>query len=311
MAALEPWPSLNDPEYIDFMQQYPSRLCKRTSRVLRKFAHGFIACKFSALAYLIIGILWLDRSKTKEEKIAMMIQFDVKNIGSFKNQQLERIFMQNQRADPSKVINDFHDIVFEDNIAFFGIVEGDGYSTGQIYHFFVVLEKPNGHFIVSSYGNDSLSIYQYETEVTPKSFIDFVKSLKKDVKSEEDISRIGGFMRAHFLNPDFKLHQRKSEEFIKETVPDDLFKNAPEDIRAEIDRYAGSVSHVVQFQEILPAIQDELSHHTSIAEAEGAEEKGDPESAEGGMRKRRTRKGKRTHYVRRSRRNRSFSLHKK
>jgi hypothetical protein len=301
MAALEPWPSLHDPEYIDFMQQYPSRLCKRTTMVLRKFAHGFIACKFSALAYLIIGILWLDRSKTKEEKIDRMMKFDVKNIGSFKNQRLERIFMHNQRADPSKEINDFGDIVFEDSIAFFGIVEGDGYSIGQIYHFFVVLEKPSGHFIVSSYGNDSLSIYQYETEVTPESFSNFIKSLKKDTKSAKDISRIRGFMRAHFLNVDFKLHQRKSEEFIKETEPDDLFKNAPEDIRAEIDRYAGSVSHVVQFQEILSDIQDELSHHTSIAEAE---------EAEGGMRQRRTRKGKRTHYVR-SRRMYRRTLHKK
>jgi hypothetical protein len=109
-------------------------------------------------------------------------------------------------------------------------------------------------------------------------------------------------MRAHFLNIDFKLRQRKSEEFIKETVPDDLFKNAPEDIRAEIERYVGSVSHVVQFQEILPAIQDELSHHKSIAEAE---------DAEGGMRQRRTRKGKRTHYVRRSRRMYRRTLHKK
>ena len=302
MAALEPWPSLKDPEYIDFMQQYPSRLCKRTSMVLRKFAHGFIACKFSALAYLIIGILWLDRSKTKEEKIDRMIKMDVKNIGSFKNQQLERIFMNNQRVDPSKEINEFEDIVFEDNIALFGIVEGDGYNVGQIYHYFLVLELPNGHSIVSSYGNDSLSIFQYETKVTPKTFIDFVKSLKKDAKSATDISRIRGFMRAHFLNVDFKLPQHKSEEFIKETLPDDLFKNTPKDIRDEMERYTGTVSHVVQFQEILPAIQDELSHHASIAEAEA--------EAEGGMRKRRSRKGKRTHYVR-SRRNRSFSLHKK
>jgi len=299
--ALEPWPSLNDPEYIDFMQQYPSRLCKRTTMVLRKFAHGFISCKFSALAYLIIGILWLDRSKTKEEKIDRMTKFDVRRIGIFKNQQLERIFMHNQRTDPSKEINDFADIMFEDNIAFFGIVEGDGYRIGQIYHFFVILEKPSGYFIVSSYGNDSLSIYQYETKVTHASFIGFVKSLKKDKKSAKDISRIRRFMRRHFLNSDFKLHQRKSDEFIKETVPDDLFKNAPEDIRAEMERYAGSVSHVVQFQEILPAIQDELSHHTSIAEAE---------EAEGGMRQRRTRKGKRTHYVR-SRRMYRRTLHKK
>ena len=89
------WPSLKDPEFIDFMQQYPSRLCKRSHMVLRKFAHGFIACKFSALAYLIIGILWLDR-KTKEEKMAMMTKMDIRRFGAFKNQQLESIFMKNK-----------------------------------------------------------------------------------------------------------------------------------------------------------------------------------------------------------------------
>ena len=57
-----------DKEFIEFSQQFPSRLCKRTTMVLRQFEKGFIACKFSAFAYLLIGILWLDRSKSKEEK---------------------------------------------------------------------------------------------------------------------------------------------------------------------------------------------------------------------------------------------------
>ena len=267
---MEPWPTLNDSEFIDFMQQYPSRLCKGTHMVLRKFKHGFIACKFSALAYLIIGILWLDR-KTKEEKMAMMTKMDIRRFGAFKNQQLESIFMKNKRVDPSKEIVDFHDIIWEDNIALFGIVDGD-----QIFHYFLMYKLPDRHSIFSSYGSDSISIYQYETKVTPTFFINFAKSLKKENKTTTDQKRIRGFMRAHFLNPEFQLVQRKSD--IKGSP-----MNTPKDIQDEMERYVKSVSYVIQFQSILPAIQEELLRYESIeSEVERTKEE------KGGMK---TRKG--------------------
>lgn len=319
----EPWPSLKDPEFIEFMQQYPSRLCKRTHMVLRHFAHGFIACKYSALAYLIIGILWLDRTKSKEEKMALLTKFDIRRFGAFQNKQLESIFMQNKKADPSKVIMNFDDIVFEDNIALFGIVDSDG----QIFHYFLLVQLPTGEYsVISSYGSDSVSIYQYETTVTPAFFTNFVKSLKKEKKTTTDQKRIRGFMRAHFLNPLFQLVQRKTE---KESSP----MNTPQDIHDEIERYVVAVSHTIQFQSILPAIQEELSRYEpetaepekeeSIAELLAAETEAEAEAAleeaeelkrveetSGGMRKKRTRKGKRTHYVR-SRRMYRRTLHKK
>jgi hypothetical protein len=217
------------------MQQYPSRLCKRTTMVLRQFAYGFISCKFSALAYLIIGIL----DKPKEEKIAMMTKMDIRRMGAFKNQQLENIFMKNKRVDPSKEINKMEDIEFEDNIALIGIV------SEFILHYFLLMKHPTGYSILSSYGSDSISIHQYETKVTPHFFINFAKSLQKENKTTTDQKRIRGFMRAHFLNPVFQLVQLK--------------KNTPNDIHDEIERYVNNVSHVIQFQSILPAIQDELS----------------------------------------------------
>ena len=249
----EPWPSLNDPECIDFMQQYPSRLCKRTHMVLRQFKHGFISCKFSALAYLIIGILWLDET-TKEEKIAKMINIDIRKMGAFQNKQLESIFMKNQRVEPCKEINSFDDIVFEDDIALFGIVDD------QIYHYFLICKLPTGYSMLSSYGSDAVSIYQYETTVTPTFFEHFVRSLKKETKTKTDETRIREFMREHFLNPHFQLVQRKSDEYIKETKPESSMKNTPKDIEDEIERYVVSVSHVIQFQSILSAIQEELSN---------------------------------------------------
>jgi len=361
MAALEPWPSLKDPEFIDFMQQYPSQLCKRTHMVLRKFAHGFIACKYSALSYLIIGILWLDHEKTREEKIAMLTKFDIRRNGAFKNQQLESIFMKNKMVTPYKEIEVFKDITFEDNIALFGIVD----STGNIFHYFLLLELPDGYSIYSSYGSDTVSIYQYETKVTPTFFENFVQSLKKETKTSTDQKRIRGFMRAHFLNPVFQLVQRKSDED-KTGSP---MKNTPKDISDEIGKYITNHSRVCQFQSILSAIQDELSHHAKTEETETDPAETEPEKSEkaeteteksekaepetetekaeteptetepipyltaakqaeedaveeekeelkrieetkGGMRKRKTRKGKRTHYVR-SRRMYRRTLHKK
>jgi uncharacterized membrane protein len=107
------------------------------------------------------------------------------------------------------------------------------------------MKHPTGYSILSSYGSDSISIYQYETKVTPHSFINFAKSLQKENKTATDKKRIRGFMRSHFLNPVFQLVQLK--------------KNTPNDIHDEMERYTSSVSHVIQFQSILPAIQDELS----------------------------------------------------
>ena len=259
----EPWPSLKDPEFIDFMQQYPSQLCKRTHMVLRKFAHGFIACKYSALSYLIIGILWLDRKNlTRQQIINRLTHFDIRKNGAFKSKQLEGIFMSNQRVEPTAEVEEFQrGIHFEDNIALFGIVD----STGNIFHYFLLLKLPNGYSILSSYGGDSVSMYQYETKVTLPFFINFSKSLKKAKKTTTDKQRIRGFMRAHFLNPVFQLVQRKSEEDIKDTGP---MKNTPKDISDEINRYTRHVSRLIQFGSILVDLQDELTQIQLATECE-------------------------------------------
>lgn len=274
MAALEPWPSLKDPEFIDFMQQYPSQLCKRTHMVLRKFAHGFIACKYSALSYLIIGILWLDRKNlTRQQIINRLTHFDIRKNGAFKSKQLESIFMSNQRVDPTAEVEEFqHGIRFEDNIALFGIVD----STGNIFHYFLLVKLPDGYSILSSYGGDTVSIYQYETKVTLPFFINFSKSLKKAKKTTIDKQRIRGFMRAHFLNPVFQLVQRKSEEDIKDTGP---MKNTPKDISDEIERYVRNESHVIHFQSILPDIVQELSRYESTEPAAEPDAEPKPEPA--------------------------------
>jgi hypothetical protein len=187
----------------------------------------------------------------------------------------ESIFMKNQLVKPFKEIDFFKDITFEDDIALFGIVD----STGNIFHYFLLVRLPAGYSILSSYGGDSVSIYQYETKVTPAFFENFVQSLKKKTKKPTDQKRIRGFMRAHFLNPVFQLVQRKSDEDRKTGSP---MKNTPKDISDEIERYVTNDSRVIQFQSILSAIQDELSQRAEPAEeaeepAEEAEEEAEAE----------------------------------
>uniref|UniRef100_A0A6C0HX76 Uncharacterized protein n=1 Tax=viral metagenome TaxID=1070528 RepID=A0A6C0HX76_9ZZZZ len=293
-------PSLDDAEYIEIIQQYPSRLCKRMTTVLRKFASGFIACKFSVFVYLLITIL---PGKTTEEILDLITQIDVRRIGSSKNKRVDYIFMRNQRREPDKdiVINHFSDIVFESNIALLGIVENEGLVSGEIFHYFLILRRPEGYFIVSSYGSSIVSIRQYETRLHPESLNTFVKSLQIDKSNPTplmkriDIPRIRGFMRYHFLNPEFKLHERKSVEDVK----DPEFKNTPKDISDEIGRYTRHVSRVIQFGSILVDLQDELTQIQLAQEHEG------------GMRKKMTIKGKHTHYVYSRRNHHSFSLPKK
>ncbi len=281
MAAQEPWPSLEDPRYIHLSQQYASKLCKRTSIVLRSRAHGFIACKFSALSFLLIGILWLDRTKKEEEKISIMTQFDVTSIGSFTSKRLNDIFMLNKTSGACKDIDTFQDIEFEDDIALLGIIEGDA-RQGQIYHYFLIRQDPSGKYsILSSYGSDLVSIYQFETSLKPAYFTNFVKSLKKDKRDpiprvqRIDIARVSGFMRTHFLNPRFKMNQRKTQEFTEEVYDEStsqkLFsKNNPEDITAEIKKYTGIGCNVVQFISILPEIHKEIE--TIVTEPIGLQE---------------------------------------
>ena len=266
--AEEPWPSLEDPRYIHLSQQYASRLCKRTSMVLRSRAHGFIACKFSALSFLLIGILWLDRTKGEDEKLAIMTKFDVTSIGSFTSKRINDIFMLNKTSGECKDIGAFEDIEFEDGIALLGIVDGDG-SEGHIYHYFLIRQDSGKYSILSSYGSDLVSIYQFETSLKPAYFTNFVKSLKKDKRSPTprvqriDVARVAGFMRTHFLNPRFKINQPKTQEFTEEEYDErtdqKLFsKNNPEDITGEIKKYTGIGFNVVQFVSILPEIHREI-----------------------------------------------------
>lgn len=293
MAALEEWPMLDDPRYIHMTQQYASRLCKRTSIVLRKFTKGFIGCKFSLFSYLLLGILWVNpdmktNGEIDEEKIiTAMTRFKITSMNSFYVPRLEFIFMRNKVFGQVKEIATIKDIEFEDGIAFMAFVEED-----EIHHYFLIKQLPR-YSIISSWGSDYVAVHQYETTLYPTTFESFVKSLTKKKKNTKDIQRIQAYMRDHFFSSNFLSNSMKdAESYPKDADPQVKKKNNPEDISSEIEIYVKTQTKVVQLLSILPDIQMELEK-------------------KGGMRKRTTRKGNRKHYVYSRRMSRLCSLHKK
>jgi hypothetical protein len=300
---------------------------------------GVIGCKFSVFTYLLAGIEWVN-DFTDDEKIQEMTTINLSK--NFKNPRLTKIFLENTRIDPSKEITNFDDIVFEDGIAFLGIVKNNGYESNAIRHYFLIKQNSNGYSIVSSYGSEFVSIFQYETSITEDSFDTFVSKLNKINKNRYDKITISSFMRWHFLWKTFIFIQRKSKEMMDEIYPhgiaDDRFryKNNLEDIRSEIKQYTTTVSKIIQFESILGDIQDEIRLNVDthceaeepdteteseillqeiddsemikqkLAITEEAEEEAKEEAEEaqvledepkGGMRKKRTQKGKRQYYV--------------
>ena len=63
----DPLPKLDDPRYIHLMQDYVAGISSPVIssefiRVVRERSKGFSACKFSALTYILISIVWVDNT---------------------------------------------------------------------------------------------------------------------------------------------------------------------------------------------------------------------------------------------------------
>ena len=238
-------PKLDDTRYIRLMSQFASMIF-RNRKILRSQTQGFIACKFSALAYLLISILWVDDElPTYEEKMDVLekIKFIVhvpKNEYEFMglpfiNNNLLRLFIQNQRSHENGAwthIRNFADIkltIGNDDVAallgiiFSGPAELARIAANEIIHYFIVVKRgvtitgdPTYAFI-SSYGSDKVAFEQFETPLYPVTFDSFILSLSKDTKKKQDQLRINKYIRAHFLNENNMVADTKDKEYIDET----------------------------------------------------------------------------------------------
>ena len=257
-------PHLNDQTYIALMQGYAAIITKNSSRVLRGQSRGFIGCKFSALSYLLISMVWIDDSlPTIEDKLGLLSKINfIENVSvfvrmekakqkhkKFNSPYLSRLFLENRRSlyNVSTQIKKFKQIIFEDGVAFMGIIlPATKYDEEVIVHYFIIIKRneKEPYKIISSYGSEHVSYFQYESTLYERSFIDFVKSLKKIRKYKPDNTRIFSYMRCHFMN----------DAFIN---PNE--KEVTGNITAEIKKYQDKPHIVVQFNGIFSDLRPELN----------------------------------------------------
>jgi hypothetical protein len=258
-SSNEELPHLNDERYIRFIQDYAANLSHNTRMVLRDNSKGFIACKFSVLSYLLISMVWVDDSlPTYEDKLRLLLKINFGRNFSKKNREklnkpvfndyyLVDLFMYNRRSSShmSTEITEWANIRFEDGVAFFGIINPSYMGgPGEILHYFIVVQRTaNGPYtIISSYGSDNVSYSQFETPLQKKTFIDFIRSLNKKVKSKNyDIPRIKAYMRYHFLNDKFMNMRQENQNRT-----------------TEINYYLRNKTIMVQFNNIYVSLRGEL-----------------------------------------------------
>ena len=242
-SSSDPLPKLDDRTYIKFMSEFTSNILKNRS-ILRSQTKGFIACKFSALAYLLISAIWVDSELdgyTAKMDLLKKIHFLV-NVRreeyafmgpNFINKYLNALFIENRRSrtHESTHIRQLTDIRFEDGAALLGIIHSGSYGfahieAGEILHYFIVVKRgaPNPttgeqkYAFISSYGSDKVAFNQFETPLYPATFNSFIESLSRYPKNEQDQRRINKYIRAHFLNVHNMVKDKKDQTYVSETI---------------------------------------------------------------------------------------------
>lgn len=327
---------IDDAEYKQLYQECFTHFLSRDRPSRDPIEFG---CRISAFLYVLFCFLW-NKNRTVRDSAWVGKRLDrtlffqridaIINLEeiAIDNELLNTIFVENQVAghyvvlsaeDPSFVdriedhtdgmiipvkMRDF-DTLFGFPFAIFGIAFKDleGYI-GTIIHYFVIRKEGDAYIMVSSYGSNYADIAQYETPLDLEDFTEYVRQLSI---RERNMKVVTEFMKKYFLDKRHgillksttgRLHEKTSPCHYDEEGNCLYEKNSDATIDAELSSFYGNLGHdyylfdVVCFNQAL----DTLSTLTKLT---------------GGMRKRSTRKGKRTHYVRSRRLNRSFSFFKK
>jgi len=195
------------------------------------------------------------------------------------------------------------DSLFGFPFAIFGIVFKE-YMPGFIIHYFVIRKDGPHYIMISSYGSNYADIEQYETPLDIAEFTEYVRQLSSRERNMEFVTY---FMKKYFLDKSHGILLKSTTGRVHEQKPPCHYdeegtclyeKNSDATIDAELGSFYGNATgrfhlfEVVCFNQAL----DTLSRLTNTS---------------GGMRKRKTRKGKRTHYVRSHRRMYRRTLPKK
>jgi hypothetical protein len=233
---------------------------------------GTTSCKLSALVYILIHLMM---GKVPSPRIPIITRKIMSDINKFNPdtpsiRDLKQILLN--RSIKGTVISDTS--FLKGNMWYVGLVKKSQDLTldvNVIDHYFVIVQKEDGTFkTVSSYGCSRVYIKQYETDLNLEEFDAFIKALNQDVRTRRSEQVIRNFMIKHFLHLEHYVE--------KEVEPDEndgRTTTSPELRDSEVEDYVTSKYHM-EYYPVIDTLQTMIDGELR-----------------GGMRKKKTRKGKR------------------
>lgn len=166
------------------MYQELFRLTCVDKRYLRNSV-GSTSCKVSAILYILIHSLPNPTPSLIETKFQQIVA----------HKSLHRLLL-NYAIGGIQIVNT--EFLREGNVWYMGLVTPSRDSSiieNIIHHYFLIVRKQDGYWIVSSYGCDLVHMKQSETPVTMYALETFIYALQFNQRK-----RIRSFIKKHFLN---------------------------------------------------------------------------------------------------------------
>jgi hypothetical protein len=244
---------------------------------------GTTSCKMSALIYMIIHLLMGQVPPSRIPLLTRKIIHYITKTEDTSTQDLKKI-MSNHSVNGKEIT----DTTFlKDNTMWYVGLVKKSHDTFEniIDHYFVIVKEGESYKTISSYGCSLVYMKQYEKPLDLDELDAFIKALQQEVRTRATKQLIRDFMIKYFLHLDHYVE--------KEVEPDENEGRSTTDptLRdTEVEGYVTSKYHM-EFYPIADTLQSIIDKLC-------------------GMRKKKTRKGKRKHYVYLSR-SRFNSLYKK
>jgi hypothetical protein len=261
------FPSVLTPEYIELDKQI--KITKidytgRSSGMMTRSSRGHIACRFSAIVYIII--CFLNKYNYKHYKLPSTdIKGDAKIVKTIFNSVCSNssnlyTFLMNNIIDPT-IVN----ILYGSSVSssylqtkplfFMGFLNVSdeaktaGRGIGIIGHFFVIVKRGGRLFIVSSYGCE-FDIPQTEIELDLEEWDKFIGNFHNQDKNMKP------FLSKYFLNSSTaKMNTDVPlDEITSDTTPAQLVEH-------EIEKFVTTPHEIISLDNIVDLI---VSHFSSI-----------------------------------------------
>ena len=231
-----PLPDIDSQEYKDIFLNVATQ-CRPVTRS----EAGIVSCKSSQLVYIIIALLWNDKTLNyikKAEKVTKIYELcnESRNIHKFllNNPQytednpyivIENVFETFTPRNHTKIFTMGLVNILNNNTS--------EYPAGVIDHFFLIVNRNRNYFIISSYGSDYVKVPQIEIPLDLNDLDNVINAFNDSEKSDRD-SIIINFLQKYFLSNGETKYFRDEDSFSK---PKDVIFTPEEGAKLESGNY--------------------------------------------------------------------------